>query len=158
MTQSHFSTMAHTYVNCALHVVFSTRNRAPLIADVRKTKVHAMLANIAHDRGFPTLVVGGVSNHVHLLMSLPSDQRICDCLRLLKGTSSKWINDEFFPARDFGWQEGYGAFAISPSHVEATIVYIRNQEEHHRQRTFQEEYREFLRKQGIVPDERYLWG
>jgi putative transposase len=116
--------MAHTYVNCLLHVVFSTRNRVPSIAHTWITKLHGMLAMIAHDRGFPTMVVGGVDDHVHLLLSLPKDQAISDCLRVIKSTSSKWVNDEFFPTRGFTWQEGYGAFAISPSHKEATITYI----------------------------------
>ena len=150
--------MAHTYVNGLLHVVFSTRNRAPLIANTWKTKLHGMLANIAHDRGFPTVVVGGVDDHVHLLLSLPKDQAVSDCLRVLKATSSKWVNDEFFPTRGFAWQEGYGAFAISPSHKEATVAYIEGQEEHHRHRTFQDEYRDFLTRQGITWDEQYLWG
>lgn len=150
--------MAHTYVNCLLHVVFSTRTRAPLLAQSWRSKVHDMLANIAHVRGFPTIVVGGVDDHVHLLMSLPKDKSISDCMRVLKATSSKWINDEFFRRRDFAWQEGYGAFAISPSHKEATIAYITNQDEHHRQRTFQDEYRDFLTRQGITWDEQYLWG
>jgi REP element-mobilizing transposase RayT len=150
--------MAHTYVNCLLHVVFSTRNRAALMSKPWRSKAHDMLASIAHDRGFPTIVVGGVDDHVHLLMSLPKSQSISDCLRVLKATSSKWINDEFFPRRDFAWQEGYGAFAISPSHKEATIAYIENQEEHHRQRTFQDEYRDFLTRQGITWDEQYVWG
>ena len=145
--------MAHTYVNCLLHVVFSTRSREPLMPKPWRSKAHDMLANIAHDRGFPTIVVGGVDDHVHLLMSLPKNQSISDCLRILKATSSKWVNDEFFPTRNFAWQEGYGAFAISPSHKEATIAYITNQEGHHRQRTFQDEYRDFLTRQGITWDE-----
>ncbi len=150
--------MAHTYVNCLLHVVFSTSLRVPSIAMAWKSKLHGMLAMIAHERGFPTIVVGGIEDHVHLLMSLPKDRAISDCLRVLKSTSSKWVNDEFFHQRGFAWQDGYGAFAISPSHKQATIAYIEDQEAHHRHRTFQEEYRDFLVRQGITWDERYLWG
>ena len=104
------------------------------------------------------MIVGGVEDHVHLLLSLPADRPICDCVRLLKGTSSKWVNDEIFPDRRFAWQSGYGAFAIAPSLLKATVAYIERQEEHHRERTFQEEYRDFLKRQGIVGDERYMWG
>jgi putative transposase len=150
--------MAHTHVNCLLHVVFSTKGRTALIAATWQPRLHAFLASIAADRKFPAVIVGGVEDHVHVLMSLPADRPICDCVRFLKGTSSKWINDQFFPDRSFAWQDGYGAFAISPSHADATVAYIRNQEEHHRQRTFQEEYRDFLQRQGIVGDERYMWG
>jgi putative transposase len=152
------TTMAHTHVNCLLHVVFSTKGRAPLIAAAWRTALHAMLSNIAKNRGFPTVIVGGVSDHVHLLMSLPSDQPISGCLRTLKSTSSKWVNDEYVKDRSFAWQDGYGAFAISPSHKEATVAYIEGQEEHHRERTFQEEYREFLQRNGVTWDERYVWG
>jgi putative transposase len=92
------------------------------------------------------------------LISLPADRPICDCARLLKGTSSKWVNDQFFTDRSFAWQEGNGAFPISPSLKDATVAYIENQEEHHRVRTFQNEYRKFLKRQGIVWDERHMWG
>jgi putative transposase len=117
-----------------------------------------MLANICQNRGFPTIVVGGVADHVHLLLSLPADRTISECLRILKSTSSKWINDEFFPNRLFAWQEGYGAFAVSPSLIDATTAYIRNQAEHHRHRTFQDEYREFLQRHGVAWDERAHLG
>jgi REP element-mobilizing transposase RayT len=150
--------MAHTHVNCLLHLVFSTKNRAPFIATTWRSRLHGFLSSIAADRKFPAVIVGGVEDHVHLLVSLPADRPICDCVRLLKGISSKWANDELFPERTFAWQAGYGAFAIGPSLKHATVAYIENQEEHHRERTFQEEYREFLKRQGIVGDERYMWG
>ena len=157
MLVSQDSTMAHTHANCPLHVVFSTKHRAPIIDAAWLTRLHAFLSTIAADRGFPAVIVGGVEDHVHVVMSLPADRSICDCLRLLKGTSSKWVNDEFFPDRSFAWQDGYGAFAISPSLLDATVAYIKNQKEHHQARTFQDEYREFLKRQGIMGDERYMW-
>jgi putative transposase len=150
--------MAHTHINCLLHVVFSTKNRAPLIARTWRPRLLGFLSSIAADRKFPAVIVGGVEDHVHLWISLPADRPICDCVRLLKGASSKWANDNLFPDRSFAWQEGYGAFAIGPSLKDATVAYIENQEEHHRNRTFQEEYREFLKRQGVVGDERYMWG
>jgi REP element-mobilizing transposase RayT len=132
--------VAHTVINCLIHVVFSTRSRTPSISRHWQTRLHGMLASIGNNRGFPLLVVGGVTDHVHLLLSLPGDRTISECIRILKSTSSKWVNDEFFPNRTFAWQEGYGAFAVSPSLLEATTTYIRNQEEHHQRRSFQRTY------------------
>ena len=117
-----------------------------------------MMGGIARGRGIQPLAIGGVADHVHLLVLLPATRTIAECLRVLKGTSSRWINETHCPQRDFAWQEGYGAFSISQSLVEATIAYIRGQEEHHRQRTFQEEYRDFLTRQGITWDEGRVWG
>ena len=129
--------MAHTHINCLLHVVFSTKNRAPLIAPTWRPRLHGFLSSIAADRKFPAVIVGGVEDHVHLLISLPADRPICDCARLLKGTSSKWVNDQFFPDRSFAWQAGYGAFSVSQSQIEVVTNYIRNQAEHHRKWSFQ---------------------
>ena len=141
-----------------MHVVFSTAHRKPLIAEAWAERLHAMLGGIARDRGFPPLAVGGVADHVHLLLSIPATMSLSECLRQLKGTSSRWINDTFFPLREFAWQEGYGAFSIAQSLVEPTIAYIRGQVEHHRERTFQDEFRDFLTRQGLTWDERYVWG
>ena len=151
-------TMSHTYVHCLMHVVFSTAHRKPTIADAWSARLHEMLGGIARDRGFPPLAVGGVADHVHLLVAIPATKSLSECMRHLKGTSSRWVNDTYFPQRDFAWQEGYGAFSIAQSLVEATIAYIRGQEEHHRQRTFQDEFRDFLTRQGIAWDERFVWG
>ncbi|MBA3698143.1 MAG: IS200/IS605 family transposase [Planctomycetes bacterium] len=150
--------MSHSFVHCLLHVVFSTHLRKPLIDPAWDKRVHAMLGGIAQQRGFRVLEAGGVADHVHLLMVLPGTKPVSDCLRLVKANSSKWINDTFFPDRDFAWQEGYGAFSIAQSQVEATIAYIRGQAEHHRVRTFQDEFRDFLTRQGLTWDERYVWG
>jgi putative transposase len=150
--------MAHTVINCLIHVVFSTRSRTPSIAKHWQTRLHGMLASIGENRGFPLVVVGGVADHVHLLLSLPGDRTFSECIRILKSTSSKWVNDEFFPNRTFAWQEGYGAFAVSPSLLEATTAYIRNQEEHHQRRNFQDEYRDFLERHGIAWDQRVHLG
>ena len=150
--------MSHTYVNSLLHVVFSTHQRQPLIDDAWASQLHEMLGGIARGRGFPTIVTGGVADHVHLLVSMPGTMSISECMRILKGTSSKWVNDRFVKSRTFRWQDGYGAFSIAQSQIEATVEYIRGQAEHHRVRTFQDEYRDFLTRQGIVWDERYVWG
>ncbi|MBA3700169.1 MAG: IS200/IS605 family transposase [Planctomycetes bacterium] len=150
--------MSHSFVHCLLHVVFSTHHRRPLIDDAWSARLHDVMGSIARERGFPVIAVGGVADHVHLLMTLPSAKPIAECMRLLKANSSKWVNDTFFPARTFAWQDGYGAFSIAQSQVEATVAYIRAQAEHHRERSFQEEFREFLTRQGMAWDERYVWG
>ena len=104
------------------------------------------------------LSIGGVVEHAPVLLSLPSTISIAKGVQLIKGGSSKWISDTFPSLKDFAWQVGYGAFSVSISHVEETTNYIKNQKEHHRLKTFQEEYLAFLKKHGIEYDEKYLWG
>ena len=104
------------------------------------------------------LQVGGVEDHIHSLIMAPPTLSPSQIAPFLTGESSKWIHEEFPARKQFGWQDGYGAFTVSKSNVPDVISYIRNQREHHRKRTFQEEYLEFLIKNGIEYDERYLWG
>jgi REP element-mobilizing transposase RayT len=150
--------MSHTYVNCLIHVVFSTRERRPLIAEAWRDRLQAMIGGIARDRRLPALMVGGVEDHVHALTSLPADIALAEAMRVLTATSSRWINDMFFPERSFAWQEGYGAFSIGLSARDATIAYIRDQVEHHRHRGFPDELREFLERHGIAWGERRALG
>jgi len=103
------------------------------------------------------LVIGGVEDHVHLLLSLPSTLAISKAIQLIKGGSSKWVHDSFPGHLDFAWQEGYGAFTIGISQARGTIRYIKSQAEHHRRKSFQEEFLAFLKKHGIQFDERCLW-
>ena len=104
------------------------------------------------------LVVGGVANHVHVLLSLPADMPIAKAMQLIKGGTSKWIHESFPSHQHFAWQKGYGAFSISMSHIPDTIVYIQRQQEHHQKKTFEEEFLAFLKKHKIQFDERYIWG
>ena len=104
------------------------------------------------------LAIGGIEDHAHLLLSLPTTITIAQALQQIKGASSKWVHDTFPEHRSFAWQEGYGAFSIGVSQVDNTASYILSQAEHHRTRTFQEEFLAFLKKHGIEYDERYLWG
>lgn len=150
--------MSHTYVNCLLHVVFSTNGRQALIDETWRARFHEVIGGVARNRGFPPVVIGGVADHVHALISLPSGMAIAEAMRLLKTNSSKWANDTFFPQRNFAWQAGYGAFSIARSQIDATVAYIRGQEEHHRHRTFVDEYRDFLDRQGIAWEERRALG
>jgi REP element-mobilizing transposase RayT len=114
------------------------------------------LGGIARENGMKALIVGGVEDHVHLLVSLPAVLSVAKAVQLLKGNSSKWIHETFPERWAFAWQEGYGAFSIGASGVDDTITYIRNQAVHHRRRTFKEELVLFLKKHGLQWEERML--
>jgi REP element-mobilizing transposase RayT len=150
--------LSHTFVNALLHCVFSTKGRRRLITADLQERLWPFLGGIAREQGFKALAIGGVEDHVHLLLSLPATLPIAKAIQLVKGASSKWVHDTFPKHRDFAWQEGYGAFSIGVSQVDATTKYIRSQPEHHRKATFQEEFRMFLKRHGIEYDERYVWG
>jgi len=123
-----------------------------------RERLWPFMGGIARSNGFKAIEVGGHVDHAHMLITLPTTLSIAEAMKKVKGGSSKFMN-ETFPARHrFEWQEGYGAFSVSASAIEATIAYIRNQEEHHRVRTFEEEYIAFLKKNGIAYDERYVFG
>ena len=140
-----------------LHLVFSTRNREPWLDANVRSRVHAYLATICRDQGAELAHVGGVTDHVHLLTSLPRTRSQAEFIEHIKKTSSKWIKVLDARYRGFFWQRGYAAFSVSPSRVEVVVQYVKAQPEHHRTRTFQEEYRELLRKHGVDFDERYVW-
>jgi len=148
--------MPSTHLSLHYHVVFSTKNRAPLIVAAWRERLHAYIGGVIRSvEGVPE-AIGGVANHVHLLIGLRATARLADVVRDVKAVSSRWVHDEI-GERAFAWQEGYGAFTVSASQREAVREYIAPQEEHHRQRTFQEEYLELLQRSGVEYDERYLW-
>ncbi|MCE9544940.1 MAG: IS200/IS605 family transposase [Planctomycetia bacterium] len=150
--------MAHSYVSSLYHVVFSTKDRErTLTADLRE-RLWPYLGGIARKNRMKALVVGGVEDHVHLLLSTPSTLDIAKAVQLVKGASSTWIHEEFPEYQHVYWREGYGAFSIGVSQVDDTVRYIEQQEEHHRQATFQDEFRAFLKRHGFECDERYVWG
>ena len=140
-----------------LHIIFSTKNREPWLDSDVRPRLHAYLATICRDLGAEVLHVGGVADHVHILTTLPRTVSQAELIEQIKKTSSKWIKAVDSRYRGFFWQRGYGAFSVSPSQVDGVLEYITGQQEHHRTRTFQEEYRELLRKHGIDFDERYVW-
>jgi putative transposase len=150
--------MAHSYVSILIHYIFSTKNREKIISPEIQDRVWAYMGGIARENNMKALSIGGVQEHAHALLSLPSTISIAKAIQLIKGGSSKWISDTFPSLKDFTWQVGYGAFSVSISHVDETINYIKNQKEHHRHKTFQEEYLAFLKKHGIEYDEKYIWG
>lgn len=150
--------MSHTFVNALFHCAFSTKGRRRLITAALQERLWPFMGGIAGEQGLKALAIGGVEDHVHLLLSLPATMPIAKAIQLVKGASSKWAHDTFPEHRAFAWQEGYGAFSIGVSQTNATVAYIRSQPEHHRRTTFQEEFRLFLKKHGIEYDEQYVWG
>jgi REP element-mobilizing transposase RayT len=144
--------MAHTYACNFIHCVFSTKERRPLIPSARMTELYAYLGGIARGEGFSLIAAGGTANHVHLLFDLPAPCSLAHAVQKLKGSSSRWMGD------GFSWQEGYGAFSVSPSQIEVVKEYIQNQEEHHRKRDFEQEFVALLHGCGILYDERYVFG
>jgi REP element-mobilizing transposase RayT len=148
--------MPSTHLSLHFHVVFSTKNREPRIAVEWRDRLHAFLGGVARTSGSIPEAVGGVADHVHVLLGLNATIRLSDVVRDIKAVSSKWVHDEI-KDRAFAWQEGYGAFTVSPSHRDDVRSYIARQEEHHRKRTFQEEYSELLKRCGVDFDDRYLW-
>jgi putative transposase len=122
-----------------------------------RERLWPFLGGIARQNEMKAIEIGGVADHVHMLVSLPSTLAIAKAMQLIKGGSSKWVHDTFPEHRLFGWQVKYGAFGVSVSLLDKTIQYIKSQEEHHRKMTFQEEFLALLKRHRIVCDERYLW-
>jgi putative transposase len=143
-----------------VHIVFSTKDRVPLVQDAGlRTELFRYLGGLCREHESPPLEVGGVADHVHLLVRLGKSVSVAELVRDLKRASSHWIKPKSSDpyVQDFHWQAGYGAFSLSPSHLEAAREYVRNQEEHHRQESFQDELRRLCRKYGIEIDERFAW-
>jgi len=148
--------MPSTHTSLHVQLVFSTKDRFPLIDAAWRSDLHAFLGGcLKRLDAFPQ-EIGGVADHVHLLVGIKPVHAIADLVREAKRISSQWIKDEQ-RVRKFGWQEGYGAFSVSKPAVSSVREYIRERAKHHRKRTHQEEYREFLEKHGVEYDERYLW-
>jgi len=148
--------VSHTYVSDLVHCVFSTKLRRNLITSEIQPDLWAFLGGIARKNGFKALSVGGTENHVHLLLSLPASMPLAKAMRLVKGASSRWMNEKH--ADGFAWQKGYGTFSVGISQKNGTIAYIRPQAEHHRKRSFEDEFVGFLKKHGIEYDPKYVWG
>jgi REP element-mobilizing transposase RayT len=150
--------MSQSLVQIYVHLVFSTKDRKPFLRDqALREQLHAYLVGACKGQNSPSLQVGGVQDHVHLLLRLGKTVDVAALVRELKRESSKWIKEDECKLGDFHWQSGYGAFSVSPSHVEALTNYIKNQEEHHKQESFQDEFRRLCKKYGLEIDERYVW-
>ena len=148
--------MAGTYTNLLYHIVFSTKNRLPLITPQLKEDLYAYMGGIVRGEGGTLLEINGMPDHVHLLVKLKPTTAISDFLRVLKANSSKWANEKK-RLRKLGWQEGYAAFTVSESQSPRVRNYIRNQEEHHGKQDYKSELLSLLKKHRVEYDERYLW-
>lgn len=149
--------MPSSYTCLRYHLIWSTKHRQPLISEDIRDRLFQYIGGIIRDDGGKLLAAGGMPDHVHLLADIGKQQSVVDAVRDIKANSSGWIHKTFPQFQSFAWQTGYGAFTVSYSSVEAVKNYIANQAEHHRQRTFQEEFVEFLQRHGIEYDDRYLW-
>jgi putative transposase len=146
----------HSFISVYIHCVWSTKNREPSLHSKLRERLWSYLGGIARENKMKALAIGGAPDHVHILFSLQATISVSKAAQLLKGNSSKWIHDTFPEIRSFEWQEGYGAFGVGISKIDATVAYIRNQAEHHRKRTFREELEGILRKHGFDFDESML--
>ena len=151
-----FADMSSTHLSLHYHIVFSTKYRAPVIDPAWRSRLHEYLGGCIRTAGGAPELIGGTADHVHLLLELRGTHRLSDVMRDIKRASSVWVHQEI-GSTGFGWQDGYGAFSLSVGHRKNRKEYISNQEEHHRERGFQEEYVALLHEHGVAYEERYLW-
>ncbi len=149
--------MSHSYVSNLMHCTFSTKGRQPFIDSNLESRLWPYIGGIARENRMKALAIGGIADHMHALLSLPGMMSFAKAVQLIKGGSSKWVNDTFPRSKKFEWQEGYGAFSVSASQVPKTIEYINNQKEHHRKKSFEEEFLELLTRHGIEYDRRFVF-
>lgn len=149
--------MPQSLAQILVHLVFSTKNRERVIEDADRDELHAYIGGIVGNHRGTLLKAGSVADHIHLLIAHPRTCSPAELVQEIKTGSSKWLKTRSPRYAAFHWQAGYGVFSISPSHRGVVEAYISNQAEHHRQVTFQEEYRRLLAKYGIEFDERYVW-
>jgi putative transposase len=147
--------MPSTFLALHYHIVFSTRNRVPIIETSWRERLHEYLGGTVTGLGGFIQGVGGVADHVHLLVGLKATHCLADFMRELKKASSVWVHEEI-KQPEFAWQEGYGAFTVSPTARSQVQKYIANQADHHRVKTFREELAEFLKKAGVKYEDRFL--
>ncbi len=148
--------MENSYISLYIHAVFRTKNDEPFLNAEITEKLYPYFGGVARDEQMRLLAVGGMPNHIHMLLSFPATISASRAMQVLKTAGARWIHENFPLLPSFGWQEGYGAFSIGISQVEQTKAYIARQAEHHRKTTFHEEYVAFLKKNNLPYEERYL--
>ena len=149
--------MANTYSQIYIHVVFSVKGRQNLIQNNWKDDLHKYICGIVNGKDQKVYAIGGVADHIHILISIKPNISVSDLVRDIKANSSKWINEKKYINQKFQWQEGFGAFSSSQSHLDTIIAYINNQEKHHQKRTFKNEYLELLEKFNVDYDDKYVF-
>lgn len=152
--------MANTYTQMYIQIVFAVKRRQNLIQKNWKDELNKYICGIVNGKGQKVYAIGGVEDHIHILVSIKPNIAISDLVRDIKANSSKWINENEFVRGKFQWQEGFGAFSYAQSQLDNVIAYINNQEQHHQKKTFKDEYLTLLQKFDIEYDEKYLfdWG
>ena len=149
--------MAHTYYQNLYHLIWSTKERRPLIPSESKQRIFEYLGGAFKTAGCIPLQVGGMSDHVHVLLGIPPKFAISEVIRDVKVCSTKWIGATLPDCKQFSWQEGFGSFTVSVSQKDSVYQYILRQEEHHKTRSFTDEFKEFLKIHDVQYDEKYLW-
>lgn len=149
--------MSQSLARLPIHLVFSTKNRQRILGEKIRDSLHAYMAAVLQNLGCPALIINSVEDHVHILFELSRTVSVSEAIEEIKKASSKWIKTQAPELSGFAWQAGYGAFAVSESNVAAVREYIVGQREHHRVKSFQEEYRAFLEHHRVAFDERYMW-
>ncbi len=149
--------MANTFTQIYVHIVFSVKGRQNFIQKSWKDELHKYICGIVNGKDQKVYAIGGMADHIHLLVSIKPTISISDLVRDMKANSSKWINEKQYVVGKFQWQEGFGAFSYGQSQLDIVITYINNQEQHHEQKTFKDEYMELLQRFNIIYDEKYLF-
>ncbi len=149
--------MANTYTQLYIHVVFAVRNRQSLIHPDWEEKIYKYITGIVTNQGHKLLAINGMPDHLHILIGMKPVQSLSDLIKAIKGDSSKWINQNNFIKAHFSWQEGFGAFSYAKPQLDNVIKYILNQKEHHKKKSFRDEYIGFLKAYDVEYDERYIF-
>jgi REP element-mobilizing transposase RayT len=149
--------MAGKHLSVLIHFIWSTAGREPWIASEWRDRLYGYIGGVLREKNATLLSAGGMPDHIHLYVSIPSTVTLADLVSAMKANSSRWVHETFPRYRAFAWQKGYGAFSVGKSAEVQLLEYIRHQEEHHRKRDFKEEYLSFLKRYGVDHDERYLW-
>ncbi|WP_295668260.1 IS200/IS605 family transposase [uncultured Mucilaginibacter sp.] len=149
--------MGQSLVKNYMHIVFSTKHRQPLIHAPFEDELHAYLGGICNKLDCQPIKIGGYTDHVHILCMFSKKIVLMKLVEEIKSHSSKWVKTLDTSLANFYWQDGYGAFSVNPSEIEKVIAYIANQHQHHSRKSFQDEYRAFLKKYKVEYDERYVW-
>jgi REP element-mobilizing transposase RayT len=157
LTNQNQQTMANTYTQIHIQCVIAVKFRQSLIKPTWKDELHKYITGIVKNNGHKMISINSMPDHLHLFFGFRPTQSLSDLMKMVKGSSSEWINKEKFSNSPFKWQEGYGAFSYSRSHIKKVALYIENQEEHHRYKTFLEEYKQFLDHFEVDYDERYIF-
>ncbi len=149
--------MANTYTQIHLHCIFAVKHRMALISKDWKERMQEYITGIIQNHGHKMIVINSMPDHLHMFFGMRPTQSLSDLMRIVKGESSEWINSNRLSRTRFNWQEGYGAFSYEKNKLEIVVNYIQNQEEHHKKKTFLEEYKQFLEKFEVVYDDRYIF-